>query len=138
MFVSKNKVRMHDTDMAGVIFFAKQFRFAHDALEDWMYHEELGFQSLFTGTGFAFVIVHCEADYLVPLQVGDELEVHLRIAKVGRHSFTVHYDIYKEREQLVGTARTVHCTIDPLTRKKRTLPDSFREKLLRYHKADAL
>ncbi|MCB1137027.1 MAG: acyl-CoA thioesterase [Chlamydiia bacterium] len=136
MFVSRNIVRMHDTDMAGIIFFAKQFRWAHDALEDWMYQEDLGFHSLFTGEEFAFVIVHCEADYLAPVQVGDPLEVRLHIAKVGKHSFTVQYDILRAGKELIGRCKTVHCTINPRTRAKLPLPDAFREKLLRYLRED--
>ncbi|CCB85211.1 1,4-dihydroxy-2-naphthoyl-CoA hydrolase [Parachlamydia acanthamoebae UV-7] len=127
MYISHNKVRMHDTDMAGILYFPRQFRFAHDALEDWVESEGLGFNQVFHHEKFVFVIVHAEADYLVSLQVGNKLEVHLTIERVGTSAFTVNYRIYKENQQLVGTAKTVHVTLDATTRQKIEIPKKFRE-----------
>ncbi|MBS4167940.1 thioesterase family protein [Parachlamydia sp. AcF125] len=126
MYISYNKVRMHDTDMAGILYFPRQFRFAHDALEDWAESEGLGFNQVFHHENFIFVIVHAEADYLASLQVGNKLEVHLNIERVGTSSFSVVYRIYKEDKELVGTAKTVHVTLDATTRKKIEIPLQFR------------
>ncbi len=133
MFISHNRVRMHDTDMAGILYFARQFRFAHDALEEFMESEGLSFQHLFHKEHYVFVIVHAEADYLTPLKIGDLLEVHLGIEKVGSSSFTVSYQIYKTgRTALVGSAKTVHVTLDSKTRMKIPMPATLRHKLLKH------
>lgn len=126
MFLAHNQVRMHDTDMAGILYFPRQFRFAHDALEDFI--ESLGFtfEQIFRKEHFVFVIVHAESDYFVPLHVGDKLEVHLTISKIGTTSFTVSYDIYKKDKILVGRVQTVHVTLDSSTRKKIPIPGFFR------------
>src|SRR6476660_7488139 len=94
-FISRNKVRMHDTDMAGILYFARQFRFVHDALEDCWEAEGYDFQHIFHDEKNIFVIVHCEADYYLPLHVGDKLEVHLSCERIGHHSFTLFYQIFK-------------------------------------------
>ena len=47
MFISYNKVRMHDTDLAGILYFARMFRFAHDALEDLLEAEGITFSTMF-------------------------------------------------------------------------------------------
>jgi 1,4-dihydroxy-2-naphthoyl-CoA hydrolase len=130
MFIASNKVRMHDTDMAGILYFARQFRFVHDALEDFASSKGLPFDYVFHQSGYVFVIVHAEADYLQPLRVGDLLAVHLNIEKIGTTSFTITYDIYKEPEHLlVGRAKTVHVTLDNQTRNKIPLPEELRHKL---------
>jgi 1,4-dihydroxy-2-naphthoyl-CoA hydrolase len=135
MFVAINKVRMHDTDMAGVLYFARQFRFAHDALEDFAESEGLGFDRVFHKENFVFVIVHAGADYLVSLKVGDSLEIHLSIERVGNSSFTVDYQIYRQLDnRLVGTAKTVHVTLDSKTRKKIPIPEALRAKLQKHLK----
>lgn len=121
---------MHDTDMAGILYFGRQFRFAHDALEDFADSEGFGFERVFHHEKFVFVIVHAEADYLAPLKVGEALEIRLTIDKVGQSSFAVDYQIYRQVDNLlVGTAKTVHVTLDSKTRKKIPIPDSLREKL---------
>jgi len=135
MFISHNKVRMHDTDMAGILYFPRQFRFAHDALEDWVESEGLGFHQVFHVENFVFVIVHAEADYLAPLRVGDKLEIHLTIERVGTSSFTVNYRIYRG-SQLVGTVKTVHVTLEAQSRTKIEIPERFRH-ILSQHLIDA-
>ncbi len=41
MFTYKTKISLHDTDAAGIIFFANQFKIVHDAYEDLL--ESFGF-----------------------------------------------------------------------------------------------
>lgn len=127
MFLAHNRVRMHDIDMAGILYFPRQFRFAHDALEDFVESMGLTFDQVFRKEHFVFVIVHAEADYLAPLRVGDQLEVVLTITNIGNSSFTVYYKISKKDKTLVGTAKTVHVTLDAQTRKKIPIPGPFRK-----------
>ncbi|CDR34690.1 acyl-CoA thioesterase [Criblamydia sequanensis] len=131
-FIARNKVRMHDTDMAGLLYFARQFRFAHDALEDFVTSEGYNFDQVFHHEKFVFVIVHCEADYYAHLKVGDELKVLLACEHIGETSFTIVYRIYNQDENLVGTVKTVHVTLDTATRKKMTIPDKLRASLNKY------
>lgn len=135
MFVARNQVRMHDTDMAGVLYFPRQFRFAHDALEDFI--ESLGytFEQVFHEERFVFVIVHASGDYLAPLHVGNKLEVHVNILHIGQSSFSVGYDIYKiekGNKTLVGRAKTVHVTLDSKTRNKIPIPENFKNLLAKH------
>ena len=132
MFIARNQVRMHDTDMVGILYFARQFRFAHDALEDFVASEGLSFNELFHGEEFVFVVVHAEADYLAPLKVGDALEVHVIVESLGTTSFSIRFEIFKKDHQLVGTAKTVHVTLDSKTRKKIPIPEILRQKLSRH------
>ena len=120
---------MHDTDMAGILYFPRQFRFAHDALEDYVSSLGYTFDQIFREEHFVFVIVHAESNYLVPLRVGDKLEIHLSIERIGETSFTVCYHIYKEDKTLSGTAKTVHVTLESKSRKKIPIPTVFKELL---------
>lgn len=131
MFIAKNKVRMHDTDMAGILYFPRQFRFAHDALEDFVESEGLKFDHVFHTENFVFVIVHAEADYFANLKVGDDIEVHVSIEHIGNTSFSIFYHIYRAKS-LVGTAKTVHVSLDAKSRQKIVIPEKLR-KILQKH-----
>ena len=132
-FISKNKVRMHDTDMAGILYFPRQFRFAHDALEDFLESEGKTFEQIFKQDKFVFVIVHAEADYYKSVRVGDKLDVHLSIEKIGNSSFTIDYKIYRiPKNELVGSAKTVHVCLTSDTREKVDIPSSLRPSLEKY------
>ncbi|NGX57964.1 MAG: 1,4-dihydroxy-2-naphthoyl-CoA hydrolase [Chlamydiae bacterium] len=132
MFIAKNKVRMHDTDMAGILYFPRQFRFIHDAWEDLMEVEGLDFDTLFNKENFVFVVVHAEADYHAPLRVGDNIEVHVNTAHVGQCSFSISYQIFKDDKTLVGSGKTVHVTLNNTTRKKIRVPKNMSAKLEKY------
>lgn len=131
MFVAHNKVRMHDTDVAGVIFFQNQFRFAHDALEDFSESEGIIFSEVFKSSDYFFVVVHAEADYLMPLTVGDKLEVHVSVEHIGNSSFTMRYLIYT-RGVLAGRAQTVHVTLNGKTRTKIPIPEVLLKSLKKH------
>ncbi|KAF3361608.1 1,4-dihydroxy-2-naphthoyl-CoA hydrolase [Chlamydiales bacterium STE3] len=135
-FIAKNKVRMHDTDMAGILYFARQFRFAHDALEDF-FEQETGtnFDDVFKKQKSAFVIVHCEADYFTPLAVGDPLDIHLLVNRIGQTSFTLFYKIFR-KGHLVGTVKTVHVAIKTDTRTKTEIPAMIRNALEKYRQEE--
>ncbi len=129
MFTAKNKVRMHDTDMAGILYFPRQFRFAHDALEDFVASEGIDFDQVFRKEDFVFVIVHCEADYYSPLRVGDEITVQVSVERIGSSSFTMLYEIYKKDHTHVGTAKTIHVTLERVSREKIAIPEKLRKRL---------
>jgi 1,4-dihydroxy-2-naphthoyl-CoA hydrolase len=131
MYIAKNKVRMHDTDMAGILYFARQFRFAHDALEDFVESEGFDFDKVFHKENFVFVIVHCQADYYAPLHVGDKLDVQVNVENIGTSSFTMSYRIYRGQIE-VGQAKTVHVTLERISRKKIPIPAAFAQLLKRH------
>jgi 1,4-dihydroxy-2-naphthoyl-CoA hydrolase len=122
-------IKLHDTDAAGILFFANQFKFAHDLYQKFL--EEIGFplQERFASGDFSLPIVHAEADFYAPLTVGDTVEISLRVAAVGETSFTLEYEITDLDGRQVGSAKTVHVTVDPRTRSKIKLPKPFRAQL---------
>lgn len=132
-FITNNKVRMHDTDMAGILYFARQFRFAHDALEEFVESEGISFDHLFNHEKFVFVIVHAEADYFASVRVGDLLTVHLFVEHIGNTSFSIGYKFYRmPNNELVGSAKTVHVTLDNETRTKIPIPERMVQSLNKY------
>ncbi len=130
MFITFNRVRLDDTDAAGILFFANQFRFIHDALDDFFDADGHSFNKMLFEYGFIFVIVHAESDYLAPLTVGDNLEIHVMVKKIGTTSFIMMYNIYKsEDHSLVGTSKTIHVCVDRIERTKLPIPDLYRSLL---------
>jgi len=131
MFTYTTKIRLHDTDAAGIIFFANQFKIIHDAYEDLL--EEFGwsFQKMLKKTDFFLPIVHAESDYKTPVLVGDKIVVAIKVGHIGKTSFSFEYTLKREKT-LVGTAKTVHVTINQKTRKKIPLPSALRKALEQY------
>lgn len=122
-------IKLHDTDAAGVLFFANQFRIVHDVYEQFLIRIGCSFRERFTVGDFHIPIVHAEADFLQPLQVGDTIEITLSVSEVGNTSFTLAYQLIDLDGWVVGNVETVHVTTDPASKSKIDLPDGFREKI---------
>ena len=112
MYIHQTIVRLHNTDAAGLLFFAEQFRLAHDAYESFMESIGYPFAPLIRNSGFLLPIVHAEADFLKPLSTGDRLEIQVKAETIGDSSFTLGYTLLRDRTETVGTVRTVHVLIN--------------------------
>ena len=119
------RVSLHDTDAAGVLFFAHLFRHAHDAYEAWM--GELGFalDEMIRDGGLALPLVHAEADFKRPLRHGDLIRVEVRVDELRASSFGVGYRFLTDDGILAAIARTVHVAIRPGDSASRVLPDDL-------------
>lgn len=128
MFTYHTSVKMHDTDAAGRIFFARQLYMFHDAWDAFIQKKGLGFATLLRKKNYFFPIVHTEADYMAQLFVGDKLEVKVKPGKIGKKSFQMNYEL-RRGKQLVGTGNIVHVSVSNTTGKSIPLPLEVRKKL---------
>ncbi|MFT5170187.1 MAG: 1,4-dihydroxy-2-naphthoyl-CoA hydrolase [Candidatus Omnitrophota bacterium] len=129
MYIYQTKIHLHDTDAAGRLFFANQFKIVHDAYESLLETIGFGFAEIIRESDFFLPIVHAESDYKKSLFVGDLIEVQVTVAKIGHTSFMFSYKIINSNQELVGTAKTVHVTVSDKTGEKIPLPELLREKV---------
>ena len=102
-------VRLHDTDTAGVMFFAHLLRHAHDAYEAFLASRDISLATLIED-GVQLPIVHCDADYRGAMRLGDTITVTPALAKLGGRSFTLRYRFIGETGNDLAVAQTVHVT----------------------------
>lgn len=122
------KVRFHDVDAAGVMFFAYLFRHAHDAYEAWLAERKLPLHQLMTDLGWRLPLVRAEADYHAPLRLGAEVTVTLVVAEVKQRSFTLSYR-FEVGTETMATARTTHVFVPVGAQGAAELPDALRQLL---------
>jgi len=131
MFTYATKIRLHDTDAAGIIFFANQFKLIHDAYEDLLEEYGWSFEKMLKKTNYFLPIVHAESDYILPVFVGDKIVIAIKVGHIGNTSFSFEYTLHRGKT-LIGRAKTVHVTINQKTRKKMPLPATMRRALEKY------
>jgi 1,4-dihydroxy-2-naphthoyl-CoA hydrolase len=136
MFIYKTKVHLHDTDAAGRLFFANQFKMIHDAYEQLLEDSGFSFHSMLSGGSAFLPIVHAECAYLHPLAVGDKLDITIKVGHIGTTSFSFEYTLMRGKT-LVGTAKTVHVTVSNKTKKKTPLPKIIRLALEKYQRTQS-
>ena len=117
LFEYQTVIRLADTDAAGVLFFASQFRLVHEALEALLESRGLPVRSLLGERGFRLAIVHAATSYTMPLTVGDAVTIRLQAERGGNASLTIRHWIVKNPDRPAGNGETVHVSIDPAGKK---------------------
>jgi len=127
----KHTVRFGETDAAGVMHFQNLFRWCHEAWEESL--ERYGVHSAEVFPNFkqdeaslkiALPIIHCRANFLLPIKAGDHLEIILCPEKIDNGSFQVQSKFQRDGQNVaLGLIR--HLAIEVETRKRSELPDKI-------------
>lgn len=132
-------VRFQDVDAAGIVFFARFFEYAHEAMEH--FFDALprqpgsgsdpttnrAYVELVTKRRIGFPTVHIAADFRGPLRYGDVARIETTVTKIGTTSWTFRYAMTREADGAdVATIEhvVVATTLDPV--KKVPLPPDVR------------
>jgi 1,4-dihydroxy-2-naphthoyl-CoA hydrolase len=141
-------VRFGDTDAAGVMHFHQLLRWCHEAYEESLERFGIPAEVIFprpiwaedTKTGLeretgleaervevpaprvALPIVHCSADYLRPLRVGDPLAIALEPKRLDPGQFEVVYS-FRSQDKQMARGLTRHLAIEAADRRRCALPD---------------
>lgn len=110
----KVTIRHGHCDPAGIVYTPKFFDLFNQAIESWFievlgidYYHVIGERR--TGLGY----VTASADFFEPCIMGDELEIFVRVARVGTKSYTLMLHAMREgREALRGHFTTVTTLLD--------------------------
>ena len=132
VFSIQRRVQFAETDMAGVAHFANFFRWMEEVEHAFFRSVGLSVVMQHDGTeiGWPRVAVSCE--YYGPARFEEELELRLRVMKVGETSFTYEVDFMKGQQQVAqGKATSVCCAVGPDGGfSPLPIPAAIREKLL--------
>jgi len=83
-------VQWQDTDLAGIIHFSNYFRYMEEAQNDFLSSNGLDYRP--GGSDYTFVLprISSSCDFKKPVTFRDEVDVYLRVMKVGQSS--IHYE----------------------------------------------
>ncbi len=133
-FRSRLKVRFADIDRAGIVYYPRFFDFFHRALEDFFADEvRIPYHVLIDQRRVGFPIVHVESDFRHPLSHGDEIEVEVTAARIGRRSVTIRYRTYRPtRPDPAAVALITQVCIDMDSFRAIDVPAEIREAFARH------
>ncbi len=130
-FVYGRVIRFHETDAAGVVYFARLLTLCHEAYEASLAAVDIDLKAFFSAAGgMAVPIVHTEADFYQPLSCGDAIAIALVPKQLSLHSFEIAYTISnqhlpsKHSEEPLAWALTRHVCMNLHSRRRHPLtPD---------------
>ncbi|TVQ09349.1 MAG: acyl-CoA thioesterase [Leptolyngbya sp. DLM2.Bin27] len=130
-FVFDHYVRFHETDGAGVVYFANELVMCHTAYEASLVAAGLDVGQLFRAETVAYPIAHASIDYRQPLRCGDRVSIDLTPTSVDQSSFEIQYQLTLG-ERLAAQALTRHVCIEVASRRRCPLPPAMEQWLARW------
>jgi acyl-CoA thioester hydrolase len=135
-FSARTRVGFSDTDAQGIVYYGRYLPYFDLARVE--YHRMLGLLGMDIGEpGVEFVMRACTIDYLAPAMFDDEIEVFVRLKRIGRTSATYELAAYRTRDDqlLVNAAQTL-VLVDLDERKACPIPEEFRAAVRGYEGDD--
>lgn len=120
------KIRYCETDMLGHVNNVSYFMYFEQGRIE--YFENLGLTEALFGKNAVSVVADLECQYLAQLYLKDPLQLHVRVARIGRSSIDVEYAIVVH-DQLKAAGRGAIVLVDTQTGKSTPIPDHAREKI---------
>src|ERR1044071_4863043 len=135
-FSAHTRVGFSDTGRQGIVYYGRYLPYIDLARVE--YHRKLALLGMEVGDpGVEFVTRACTIEYEAPAVFDDELEIFIRVARIGRTSATYEAAVYRARDDLLMvTATQTLVLVDLDERKPCEIPASFRETIAGFEGGD--
>ncbi len=129
-FSISRRIQFSETDMAGVVHFANYFRMMEEVEHAFFRSLGLSVSMQWEGQHISWPRVAAGCDYSGPIRFEEEIELRLRVVKVGSKSFTYEVDFVREGLRVaVGKITSVCVAMRPEGFVSISIPERIREKL---------
>src|ERR1051326_1470730 len=113
-FSARTRVGFSDTDAQGIVYYGRYLPYIDLARVE--YARRLGLLGMEVGEpGVEFVMRACTIEYHAPAVFDDEIEIFVRVARIGRTSATWEFAAYRARDDVLmvtGTQTAVLVDLD--------------------------
>jgi acyl-CoA thioester hydrolase len=124
-FQTEVRVRLSETDAVGIVFFGSFSSYMDVGRMDYLQHLGLSHLGGPVRDLIPGAVVNAALSFRSPARYNDVLLIHVRIAQVGRTSYTFHFMIEQKRDrQLVATGTLTLVWLDEQF-KPRPIPAEF-------------
>jgi 4-hydroxybenzoyl-CoA thioesterase len=113
-FTTRITVRFGDCDPAGLVYYPVIFHYCHVALEEFFAARcGVPYDRLMRDERLGFPTVNVRAEFFAPLVYGDEAEVVVAVARLGRSSVTLQYEVSRAGDRtLCARSEQVHAAMN--------------------------
>jgi acyl-CoA thioester hydrolase len=133
-FSARTRVGFSDTDAQGIVYYGRYNPYFDLARVEYL--RELGLLRQ-RGEASEFVMRANDVEYFAPAVFDDEIEVFVRVSRLGRTSVTFEFAAYRLPDDLLMvTAHQTLVYVDLAERKACPVPDTFRDPVLAYEGDD--
>ncbi|HZR90910.1 MAG TPA: thioesterase family protein [Gaiellaceae bacterium] len=120
---ARTRVGFSDTDAQGIVYYGRYNPYFDLARVEYLRELDL----LHRHADMDFVMRANTVEYFAPAVFDDQLEIHCRVARIGRTSMTYEYAAYLlPDDELMATARQTVVLVDLAERRAQPIPEWLR------------
>lgn len=136
-FRHRLRVRFNECDPQGVVFYANYLMYLDVALTEF-WRELLGSYSAMVEAGVDMMVAEANIRYHAPARFGDELDLLMRVARIGTTSSVLAIDVERAADGArLAEGELRHVFVGSRSLEKVAIPARLRNGLARYHPAPA-
>ena len=132
-FSVRTRVAFSDTDAQGIVYYGRYNPYFDFARVEYLRMLEL----LHRKWPGDFVMRANDVEYFAPAVFDDEVEIHVRVSRIGRTSVTYSFEAYRVADAvLMVTAHQTLVYVDLHERKALSVPDDYRAQVISFEGED--
>ncbi len=129
-YTLKRRVQFAETDMAGVVHFSYYFRMMEEVEHAFFRSLGLSVAMVHEAVEIGWPRVSAACEFFGPLRFEDEVELKMRVTKVGEKSFNYEVDFFWEGRRIaLGKMTSVCCEMLETGMRAMAIPPGIRKKL---------
>jgi len=130
-FSTHRRIEFADTDMAGIVHFARFMVFMEATEHAFLRSVGLSVHMAYEGDIYSWPRLACQCDYSLPVRFEEVLDIQLKIKRLGNKSITYEFHFSKDGEPVAHGQLTSACCICNPEEPMRAvpIPAFMREKL---------
>ena len=136
-FAHRLRVRWAEIDKQGIVFNGHYLTYFDVGVTEYYRAIGLRYPQDMEAAGSDFFAKKAQLEYHAPAEFDDEIDVCMRVARMGNSSLDFKMEIYRGDTLLVSGA-LVYVNADPVLRKSTPIPDFLRNTIKRFEKVAPL
>ena len=129
-FTTRHLVQFSETDMAGIVHFSNYFRWMEEVEHAFLRSIGLSVSMQHDDRHIGWPRVSTACDFFGPVRFEDEVELKLRLTKIGEKSMSYEVDYFVAGKPVaLGKTTSVCCVFEAGKMRSIAIPEEIRRKL---------
>ena len=134
-FFHRLRVRWAEVDRQNIVFNGHYLTYFDLSMTEYLRALGFPYPSGLLEAGSDLFVVKATLEYKASARYDEEIDIHCRVARIGRSSIQFLFEIYRDEELLV-TGENIYVNADPQTKQSAPVPNVLREAIRRFEKLD--
>jgi acyl-CoA thioester hydrolase len=134
-FSHRLRVRWSEVDRQDIVFNGHYLTYFDLGMTEYLRAMGFPYPTGLLEAGSDLFVVKATVEYKASARYDEEIDIHCRVARIGRSSIQFLFEIYRGDDVLV-TGENIYVNADPQTKQSAPVPEVLREAIKRFEKLE--